>query len=156
MVRVKFRYLVVNFLYPEPLAKSKTSLPDLVQIHSPTPDAFHAGVLMRLIRDEVEELFGDYGMGMLSSGLKGTQYNSRRLSPPPTHTIRYSQLLVPQHLDRHYPLPARPLRNGLGGTHIHYAPAETRRRTGCDTHYPGERHHQEGGGRGHSAVAAHY
>jgi hypothetical protein len=73
MVRVKFRYLVVNLLYPEPPAKSKTSLPDLVQIHSPTPDAFHAGVLMRLIRDEVEELFGDYGMGMLSSGLKGIQ-----------------------------------------------------------------------------------
>jgi ribonuclease P/MRP protein subunit POP5 len=71
MVRVKFRYLVVNFLYPEPLAKSKTQLPDLVQIHSPTPDAFHAGILMRMIRDEVAELYGDYGMGMVSAALKG-------------------------------------------------------------------------------------
>ncbi|KAF1919794.1 Rpp14/Pop5 family-domain-containing protein [Ampelomyces quisqualis] len=70
MVRVKHRYLVVNFLYPAPVAKSKTPLPDLVQIHSPTPDSFHAGVLARLVRDHVEELFGDYGMGMVSTGLK--------------------------------------------------------------------------------------
>jgi ribonuclease P/MRP protein subunit POP5 len=92
MVRVKFRYLVVNFLYPEPLAKSKTQLPDLVQIHSPTPDAFHAGILMRMIRDEVAELYGDYGMGMVSAALKGkssstTQYNiTTRLLIP---TVNY-------------------------------------------------------------------
>lgn len=73
MVRVKNRYLVVNFLYPEPAAKSKTQLPDLVQIHSPTPDAFHAGVMVRMVREGVEELFGEYGMGMISSGLKGRQ-----------------------------------------------------------------------------------
>lgn len=71
MVRVKFRYLVVNFLYPEPAPKSKTALPDLVQIHSPTPDALHPGIIMRMIRDGVEELYGDYGMGMVSAGLKG-------------------------------------------------------------------------------------
>ncbi|KAH5327162.1 bifunctional ribonuclease P subunit/MRP protein subunit POP5 [Parastagonospora nodorum] len=70
MVRVKYRYLVVNFLYPEPVAKSKTPLPDLVQIHAPTPDAFHAGTLMRLIREGVEDLYGDYGAGMVSTGLK--------------------------------------------------------------------------------------
>jgi ribonuclease P/MRP protein subunit POP5 len=71
MVRVKFRYLVVNFLYPEPAAKSKTQLPDIVQIHSPTPDAFHLGQLIKMIREEVTDLYGDYGMGMVSSGLKG-------------------------------------------------------------------------------------
>jgi ribonuclease P/MRP protein subunit POP5 len=71
MVRVKNRYLVVNFLYPEPAAKSKTQLPDLVQTHSPTPDAFHVGIMVRMIREEVEEMFGEYGMGMVSSGLKG-------------------------------------------------------------------------------------
>lgn len=71
MVRVKYRYLVVNFLYPEPIAKSKTPLPDLVQIHAPTPDAFHTGTLMRLIREGVEDLYGDYGAGMVSTGLKG-------------------------------------------------------------------------------------
>ncbi|KAF3039537.1 hypothetical protein E8E12_006647 [Didymella heteroderae] len=70
MVRVKFRYLVVNFLYPEPTSKQRAGLPDLVQIHSPTPDAFNAGALIRLLRDAVEDLYGDYGSGMVSSSLK--------------------------------------------------------------------------------------
>jgi ribonuclease P/MRP protein subunit POP5 len=72
MVRVKNRYLVVNFLYPEPPTKSKTQLPDVIQIHSPTPDALKHGLIIRMIREGVEELFGDYGSGMVSSGLKGT------------------------------------------------------------------------------------
>ena len=72
MVRVKNRYLVVNFLYPEPPAKSKTQLPDVIQINSPTPDALKQGLIIRMIREGVEELFGDYGAGMVSSGLKGT------------------------------------------------------------------------------------
>ena len=67
MVRVKFRYLVVNFLYPSPAPKSRTALPDLIQIHSPTPDAFNAGALVRLLRDAIEDLYGDYGSGMVSS-----------------------------------------------------------------------------------------
>ncbi|KAL5117925.1 RNA-binding protein pop5 [Pleosporales sp. CAS-2024a] len=70
MVRVKYRYLVVNLLYPEPVATTKTPLPDLIQIHSPTPDTFHAGALVRIVRAGVEELYGDYGVGMVSSGLK--------------------------------------------------------------------------------------
>ncbi|EDU41952.1 Rpp14 family family [Pyrenophora tritici-repentis Pt-1C-BFP] len=72
MVRVKNRYLVVNFLYPEPLAKNKTQqLPHVVQMHSPTPDALKQGIIIRMIRDGVEDLFGDYGSGMVASGLKG-------------------------------------------------------------------------------------
>lgn len=71
MVRVKNRYLVVNFLYPEPHTKTKSKLPDVIQIHSPTPDALKPGFIVRMIRDGVEELFGDYGSGMVSSGLKG-------------------------------------------------------------------------------------
>ena len=71
MVRVKHRYLVVNFLYPEPATKSKSVLPDLVQIHSPTPDALKQGFIVRMIRDGVEELFGDYGSGMIAASLKG-------------------------------------------------------------------------------------
>jgi ribonuclease P/MRP protein subunit POP5 len=88
MVRVKFRYLVANFLYPEPATKNKTQLPDVVQIHSPTPDAFHAGTLVRLIRDGVTELYGDYGMGMIAAGLKGTSFlrASGRLL---TYTVNY-------------------------------------------------------------------
>jgi len=78
MVRVKNRYLVVNFLYPEPLAKSKSQqhqLPDVVQMHSPTPDALKQGIIIRMIRDGVEDLFGDYGSGMVSSGLKVNYYS---------------------------------------------------------------------------------
>jgi ribonuclease P/MRP protein subunit POP5 len=80
MVRVKFRYLVVNFLYPSPAPKSRTALPDLIQIHSPTPDAFNAGALVRLLRDAIEDLYGDYGSGMVSSSLKGTNRFSLRLN----------------------------------------------------------------------------
>ncbi|PVI03199.1 hypothetical protein DM02DRAFT_504356, partial [Periconia macrospinosa] len=73
MVRVKNRYLVVNFLYPAPpgsQAKRDQALPDLVQFHAPTPDAFHTGLLLRLIRDGVNELFGDYGTAMVNNALK--------------------------------------------------------------------------------------
>lgn len=80
MVRVKFRYLVLNFLYPEPAGKSKTPLADLIQIHSPTPDALHPGVIMRMIRSGVEELYGDYGSGMVSAGLKSTSLVLRSIS----------------------------------------------------------------------------
>lgn len=82
MVRVKFRYLVVNFLYPEPSSKSRTALPDLVQIHSPTPDAFNAGALIRLLRDAVEDLYGDYGSGMVSSSLKGERSDMELCTRP--------------------------------------------------------------------------
>ena len=73
MVRVKNRYLVVNFLYPtsSTASNSKDALPELVQFHAPTPDAFHTGQLMRVIRDGINELFGEYGMGMAGTSLKG-------------------------------------------------------------------------------------
>ncbi|KAF2708971.1 hypothetical protein K504DRAFT_380718 [Pleomassaria siparia CBS 279.74] len=72
MVRVKNRYLVVKFLYPSttPSSSSKDVVPQLLQLHQPTPDAFHAGLLLRAIRDGITELFGDYGMGMASTSLK--------------------------------------------------------------------------------------
>lgn len=80
MVRVKFRYLVVNFLYPESTSKQRTPLPDLMQIHSPTPDAFNAGALIRLLRDAVDDMYGDYGSGMVSSSLKGTRHSPKACS----------------------------------------------------------------------------
>ncbi|KAF1950169.1 hypothetical protein CC80DRAFT_427480 [Byssothecium circinans] len=72
MVRVKNRYLVVNFLYPGPTPTSKPTqaVPDLIQFHAPTPDEFHTGLLLRVIRDGVQDLFGDYGAGMVSNALK--------------------------------------------------------------------------------------
>lgn len=99
MVRVKFRYLVVNFLYPEPSSKSRTALPDLVQIHSPTPDSFNAGALVRLVRDAVEDLYGDYGSGMVSSSLKGMSHTLGFCIPASTNSAR-SQLLFPLHSKR--------------------------------------------------------
>ena len=75
MVRIKHRYLVVNFLYPSPVtaasSSSKDALPEFIQFHHPTPDQLNAGLLLRAIRDGVEQLFGDYGSGVISSGLKG-------------------------------------------------------------------------------------
>ena len=46
-------------------------MPDLVQFHAPTPDSLHTGQLVRLIRDGVELLFGEYGIGMVNRTLKG-------------------------------------------------------------------------------------
>lgn len=140
MVRVKNRYLVVNFLYPEPLAKSKSQqqLPDVVQMHSPTPDALKQGIIIRMIRDGVEDLFGDYGSGMVSSGLKGMFLTSHTLllcflqpTLPPS-----SQLLLAVHQHGHNPVSARPLRNGLGGPHIHDTPPEAYRYTSRGTSGP--------------------
>jgi ribonuclease P/MRP protein subunit POP5 len=73
MVRVKNRYLVVNYLYPTTSnsSKLKDARPGDLQFHQPTPDEFHAGKLVRAIQDGVTELFGDYGLGMVSTSLKG-------------------------------------------------------------------------------------
>lgn len=147
MVRVKFRYLVVNFLYPEPSSKSRTALPDLVQIHSPTPDAFNAGALVRLVRDAVEDLYGDYGSGMVSSSLKGTGH---RVGDFRQHILTLcSQLLLTLHLDSDNPLSARSLRDGMGGPHIRHKTPESRhprRVQGAQS----QRYNPESGRRGYS------
>ena len=77
MVRIKHRYLLLNFLYPE--ASTCTSkdaqlhaLPNVVAFHSPTPDTLTVPVLIRALHERIEYLFGDYGAGKTSSGLKGT------------------------------------------------------------------------------------
>jgi ribonuclease P/MRP protein subunit POP5 len=71
MVRVKNRYLVVNYLYPTAATlSSKDALPGALQFHQPTPDEFHPGKLAGAIQAGVAELFGDYGAGMVSTSLK--------------------------------------------------------------------------------------
>ncbi|KAF2200080.1 hypothetical protein GQ43DRAFT_449775 [Delitschia confertaspora ATCC 74209] len=72
MVRVKHRYLVVNFLYPTATtnASSKGPVPEFIQFHHPTSDQLTHGLLLKSIRDGVSELFGDYGAGVVSTGLK--------------------------------------------------------------------------------------
>jgi len=76
MVRIKHRYLLVNILYPSgqaaQLKVANNDLPDVAQFHQPTLSEFNDEMLRRLIRNNVSELFGDYGIGMIASSLKGT------------------------------------------------------------------------------------
>lgn len=74
MVRLKHRYLLVNFLYPSPVTSSSKpakAVPDVVQFHQPSSDKLTAGLLIKIIRDGIAELFGDYGAGMTSGTLQG-------------------------------------------------------------------------------------
>ena len=81
MVRIKERYLLVNILYPGELQvgtintnnKPGGVVPDLVVLHQPTTDALTPGALLRGLRAEIADLFGDYGAGMAEGGsLVGT------------------------------------------------------------------------------------
>jgi ribonuclease P/MRP protein subunit POP5 len=70
MVRLKNRYLLVNILYPDhhgslPSAK----VPDLVSFSQPTADDLTPHLLIKAIRAEVAELFGDYGSGAIAESL---------------------------------------------------------------------------------------
>ena len=74
MVRIKHRYLLVNILYPSgqtaQLKVANDDLPDVVQFHRPTSSEFNDEMLRRLIRNNISELFGDYGIGMIAGSLK--------------------------------------------------------------------------------------
>ena len=74
MVRVKNRYLVINYLYPAPLSstdvRSTNDVPAVVQFNRPTPDKFDQRALREVIQDGVTELFGEYGSAMAGQGLK--------------------------------------------------------------------------------------
>lgn len=67
MVRIKERYLLVNILYPSELG-IKPGVPDLVALNQPTTDALSPQALLRGIRAEVANLFGDYGSGTVEGG----------------------------------------------------------------------------------------
>lgn len=79
MVRIKYRYLLVHILDPEPaLPKAKTfpaptdqPLPDLVRFHGPSPEDLTPQLLVRALRDQVQYLYGDYGLGLVASSLVG-------------------------------------------------------------------------------------
>ena len=74
MVRIKHRYLLIHILSPESddirTPKSTGSIPDGVQFHAPSPDSLTPQLLSRLIREQVSLLYGDYGLGLVSSSLK--------------------------------------------------------------------------------------
>lgn len=81
MVRLKNRYLLVDILYPDPktwpaTTQSTKNNPQSAQlaIHSPTSDALSPGLLAKMIREEVAELYGDWGVGKLG-GASATGVN---------------------------------------------------------------------------------
>lgn len=80
MVRLKNRYLLLDILYPDsktwpPNSKSSSSASAQLAIHSPTSDALTPGLLAKMIREEVAELYGDWGVGRLggaaANGING-------------------------------------------------------------------------------------
>lgn len=74
MVRLKNRYLLVNILYPElEDRKRKTKVPDVVEFNQPTTDAFTPGALLKGLKAEIANLFGDYGSGAVSESMVGEQ-----------------------------------------------------------------------------------
>jgi len=87
MVRLKHRYLLLNILYPEPPTTAKpsaqkdASLPSVIQFRRPSSDKLTPQLLARMIRDAVQELFGDYGSGMIASSLVGTSHALPLLNP---------------------------------------------------------------------------
>ncbi len=87
MVRIKHRYLLVHILYPESNTKPNAgpgsddnSLPDIVQFHRPSPEYLEPQLLVRAVKDQVLLLYGDYGLGLVSTGLNGRELslNQRR------------------------------------------------------------------------------
>ncbi|KAF1985110.1 hypothetical protein K402DRAFT_335092 [Aulographum hederae CBS 113979] len=72
MVRIKNRYLLVNFLYPTATLKPSdplSTLPATIQFQQPTDDRLTPQIITRMIRNGVEELFGDYGGGMVNASI---------------------------------------------------------------------------------------
>ncbi|KAJ5313347.1 uncharacterized protein N7443_000231 [Penicillium atrosanguineum] len=92
MVRLKNRYLLVDILYPDPTTwpttKSKPLNPQSahLSIHSPTSDALTPGLLAKMIREEVAEMYGDWGVGKLG-GASATGVNIKYLSPATSTAI---------------------------------------------------------------------
>lgn len=72
MVRLKNRYMLVNILYPDsPRSNSSSKVPELISFNQPTTDDLTPGLLVKAIRAEVAELFGDYGSGAIADSLTG-------------------------------------------------------------------------------------
>ncbi|KAJ5643436.1 uncharacterized protein N7484_005943 [Penicillium longicatenatum] len=93
MVRLKNRYLLIDILYPDPATwpsstpkSTSTSTSAQLAIHSPTSDALTPGLLAKMIREEVSELYGDCGVGKLGGASAGG-INVKYLSPATSTAI---------------------------------------------------------------------
>ncbi|KAI2466242.1 Rpp14 family protein [Annulohypoxylon bovei var. microspora] len=87
MVRIKERYLLVKIIYPNELG-NRPDLPDVVVINQPTTDQLNQAALLRGIRAEIANLFGDYGSGSVEGGNLGVKYFSPATS---TFILRISR-----------------------------------------------------------------
>ena len=127
MVRIKQRYLLVHILYPyptDPAAKNSSksqenALPQLVQFHRPSPDDLTPQLLVRTIRDQVLLLYGDYGLGLVSSSLISRFHASQ------IHGLLvkswHSQISLHRNLHSHNSLFTRTLPPRMGCVVIHDA-----------------------------------
>ncbi|KAL4952677.1 Rpp14/Pop5 family-domain-containing protein [Aspergillus filifer] len=93
MVRVKHRYLLLEILYPDPTsAPSSTNKnrnnaqQSQLRIHAPTSDALTPSLLAKMVRDEVADLFGDWGVGRLG-GVGAGGVSVKYLSPATSTAI---------------------------------------------------------------------
>ncbi|KAJ5371391.1 uncharacterized protein N7496_007483 [Penicillium cataractarum] len=92
MVRLKNRYLLLDILYPDsttwPSSKTGFSGPHAAQlaIHAPTSDALTPGLLAKMIREEVGEMYGDWGVGKLG-GASAMGVQVKYLSPATSTAI---------------------------------------------------------------------
>ncbi|KAJ5690772.1 hypothetical protein N7462_005164 [Penicillium macrosclerotiorum] len=93
MVRLKNRYLLLDILYPDqstwPSSKSPSSTgPQATQlaIHSPTSNALTPGLLAKMVREEVGEMYGDWGVGKLG-GASASGIHVKYLSPATSTAI---------------------------------------------------------------------
>ena len=82
MVRLKHRYLLVNILYPDPKTTNvriatetaDQNAPYNLQFRQPSSQQLNIKILLRIIRDGVAELFGDYGSGKVAGTLQSMSY----------------------------------------------------------------------------------
>jgi len=86
MVRLKHRYLLVNTLYPDPKTtnvrlaqQTGEDVPYSVQFRQPSSEKFGIQILLRVIREGMAELFGDYGSGKVSASLQSMYIASSAL-----------------------------------------------------------------------------
>ncbi|KAL4961756.1 Rpp14/Pop5 family protein [Aspergillus stella-maris] len=93
MVRVKHRYLLLEILYPDPTSapfstnkNRNNAQQSQLQIHAPTSDALTPSLLAKMVRDEVADLFGDWGVGRLG-GVGAGGVSVKYLSPATSTAI---------------------------------------------------------------------
>ena len=76
MVRIKHRYLLLNFLYSSPststsaLSKPSTDTPSYLSLHAPTPSYLTPALLISHLRDSITAHFGDTALGLTSASLR--------------------------------------------------------------------------------------